>query len=39
MRHKVFDGFATRGKSSMGWYFGFKLHLMVMMRANSWRFG
>jgi len=28
-RHKVFDGYATRGKSSMGWYFGFKLHLMV----------
>ena len=28
-RPKVFDGYATRGKSSMGWYFGFKLHLMV----------
>ena len=28
-RHKVFDGYATRGKSSMGWYFGFKLHLMI----------
>jgi Transposase DDE domain len=28
-RHKVFAGYATRGKSSMGWYFGFKLHLMV----------
>jgi Transposase DDE domain len=28
-RHKVFEGYATRGKSSMGWYFGFKLHLMV----------
>jgi hypothetical protein len=28
-RHKVFDGYATRGKSSMGWFFGFKLHLMV----------
>jgi hypothetical protein len=28
-RHKVFDGYATRGKCSMGWYFGFKLHLMV----------
>jgi Transposase DDE domain len=27
--HKVFDGYATRGKCSMGWYFGFKLHLMV----------
>jgi hypothetical protein len=28
-RHKVFDGYATRGKCSMGWYFGFKLHLMI----------
>lgn len=28
-RHKVFADWATRGKSSMGWYFGFKLHLMV----------
>ena len=28
-RPKVFDGYVTRGKSSMGWYFGFKLHLMV----------
>jgi hypothetical protein len=28
-RHKVFAGSATRGKSSMGWFYGFKLHLMV----------
>jgi Transposase DDE domain len=28
-RHKVFDGYATRGKSSMGWFFGCKLHLMI----------
>ena len=28
-RHKVFDGYATRGQSSMGWYFGFTLHLMI----------
>jgi hypothetical protein len=28
-RHKVFDGYATRGKSSMGWFYGFKLHLMA----------
>jgi hypothetical protein len=28
-RHKVFAAWATRGKCSMGWYFGFKLHLMV----------
>ena len=25
-RHKVFDGLAARGKTSMGWFFGFKLH-------------
>ena len=28
-RHKVFDGLAKRGKTSMGWFFGFKLHLVV----------
>jgi len=28
-RHKVFDGLAARGKSSMGWFYGFKLHLIV----------
>ena len=27
--HKVFDGFAKRGKSSMGWFYGFKLHLII----------
>ena len=27
--HKVFDGLAARGKSTMGWFFGFKLHLVV----------
>lgn len=28
-RHKVFKGLAARGKTSMGWFFGFKLHLVV----------
>ena len=28
-RHKVFAGLAERGKTSMGWFFGFKLHLVV----------
>lgn len=28
-RHKVFDGIAKRGKGTMGWFFGFKLHLIV----------
>lgn len=27
-KHKVFDGLAARGKTSMGWFFGFKLHLV-----------
>ena len=26
--HKVCDGFARRGKSSMGYFFGFKLHMV-----------
>jgi len=28
-RHKVFKGIASRGKCSMGWFFGFKLHIIV----------
>lgn len=28
-QHKVFRGFAEKGKSSMGWFFGFKLHLII----------
>ncbi len=27
--HKVFRGLAARGKTSVGWFFGFKLHLVV----------
>ena len=27
--HKVFSGLAARGKTSTGWFFGFKLHLVV----------
>ncbi len=27
--HKVFAEFAQRGKGSMGWFYGFKLHLVV----------
>lgn len=26
--HKVFKGIATRGQCSLGWFFGFKLHLI-----------
>ena len=28
-RHQTFDGIAERGKSSMGWFFGFKLHVVI----------
>ena len=28
-RNKVFSGLAAWGKSSMGWFFGFKLHLII----------
>lgn len=28
-RNKVFDGFAKRGKTSMGWFYGFKVHVLV----------
>jgi hypothetical protein len=28
-RNKVFQGIATTGKSTMGWFFGFKLHLII----------
>jgi hypothetical protein len=28
-RHKVFAGIAQRGKTSTGWFYGFKLHLVV----------
>ena len=27
--HKVFKGIAMKGKSSMGWFFGFKLHIII----------
>ena len=28
-RNKVFSGLASRGKCSMGWFYGFKLHIIV----------
>ena len=28
-RHKTFKGVAARGKCSMGWFYGFKLHIIV----------
>ena len=32
--HKVFEGFAERGKGSMGWFYGLKLHLVVNDRGE-----
>jgi hypothetical protein len=28
-QHRVFDGIATKGKSTLGWFFGFKLHIVI----------
>ena len=36
--HKVFKGIAQRGKCSMGWFFGFKLHLICNERGELLNF-
>lgn len=36
--HKVFAGLAQRGKTSTGWFFGFKLHLVVNERGEILQF-
>lgn len=36
--HKVFKGIAKRGKCSMGWFFGFKLHLICNERGELLNF-
>ncbi|MBL8164026.1 MAG: hypothetical protein JNJ61_18705 [Anaerolineae bacterium] len=33
-QHRVFVTIAQRGKSSVGWFFGFKLHLIVNDRGE-----
>jgi hypothetical protein len=33
-QHRTFAGIAQRGKNSMGWFFGFKLHLIVNDRGE-----
>ena len=33
-KHKVFQDIATRGKSTMGWFFGLKLHLVINERGE-----
>ena len=37
-RNKVFKGYAEIGKSTMGWYFGFKLHLICNERGELLNF-
>ena len=32
--HRVFDGIARRGKTSVGWFYGFKLHLAINDRGE-----
>ena len=32
--HKVFNGLAARGKNSVDWFFGFKLHIVVNERGQ-----
>jgi len=33
-RHHVFTGLAARGQSSLGWFYGFKLHLVITERGE-----
>ena len=28
-RHRVFEGIAARGKTSIGWFYGFKVHIVI----------
>lgn len=32
--HKVFKGWASRGKTTKGWFFGFKLHVVIDPKGN-----
>src|SRR5512144_1147278 len=33
-RHRVFKDYAARGKTSMGWFYGFKLHAILTSRGE-----
>ena len=33
-RHRVFKGMAERGKTSTGWFYGFKLHLIINQKGE-----
>ena len=36
--NRVFKGYAHKGKSTMGWYYGFKLHLLCNERGELLNF-
>ena len=36
--YKTFEGLAERGKCSMGWFFGFKLHLIINDKGKIFNF-
>lgn len=36
-RHKVFKGLASKGKTTKGWFFGFKLHVIIDSQGNLMR--
>ncbi len=36
--NKVFKGFAKRGKTSVGWFFGFKVHIIIDTFGNILKF-
>lgn len=36
--HKVFEGIAERGKTSVGWFYGLKLHMLVNNQGDIMRF-
>lgn len=38
-RHRVFAGLAAIGKTTMGWFYGFKLHLAINDRGELLAFG
>ena len=33
-RNRVFKGLAARGKSTMGWFYGFKLHIVINLKGQ-----
>ena len=37
-RNRVFKGYAQKGKSTMGWYYAFKLHLLCNERGELLNF-